>query len=1218
MRTCSWSLLLLAFLLACAGPEPSGIRATPDGTGPRVRYDPNAKPLADVPLPSDLATRVDSSSPTGRRLNLPLVASTQAEVRVRNKADQMDGFGLYSPIWVSFDAPLDLANIRDRHTKNHEYTDDAVLLINVDPRSPGYGEAIPLEAGQGNFPITLEWPWQYWDNDEHADSNNLLYETHDEDANANGVLDPYEDRDFDGVLDRPNTWDGKDPGPDNADTLITFYEKQTNTLVLWPVVPMRAATTYAVVLTDRLVGEDGKPVRSPFPFVNHVDQTPALEPLLPKLNKYGLAVDNVAYAWTFTTQTITNELEDIRKGLYGTGDLKWLAEKFPPDLAPKVVQDADEEGKLSSTPFILSGELVLPLISVLGPLLTYPPEVVTKLQEDAKYIDYWVLGSFTTPNFLADQDGIATPMYPSDDNESFLIDAKNHKASVVGSKATFICGIPKQTAEHKAPFPVQIYGHGYSGAPFEVFGFAGRMAQFGFAMCGLDAPGHGLALPADDTVDWNGLLVGTDPEDPSSGLLYGLGLRAFYLGFKDGRIRDLDNDGKITSFDNGGDFWSWDVFHLRDMVRQTVVDHIQFIRALRGLGTAKWNADTNTDGQPDLAGDWNGDGVPDLGTPANLDYTMWGQSMGAIVSQVAAAVEPAITASTPISGAGGLIQVGLRSVNPGVPEAVMMPFMGPFVSFTPLKDGSVEVAWIINHLHREFLRTKPGEDPAPGRPHYYPFARTKLINPGDTVVIRNLVNGETVHAFRPKDGSGFRVSLPVDALGAVEKRSVLGLKDGDTLPVPVGCPGNTWRVETDAEGAKHVVCDATDPDRVKLLGDSVSIEIHEGWDDYGKGKAVKGTLNKFEIPVTYEGAIYPVDTPLVALATGYGRARNTPDFRKLMAVAATIVERGDPAAYARHYKASDRLDFSYDTELYPNGTPLHPQANIVMYHSVGDPNVAVAAGVGLARAAGALAYDGPMGNDNDLLLEAHVMEGIERFQRWSSSKLTIRDWAYERNKYLCDVGGAPSDLQCSALCGNKKCDAGEDAQNCPEDCGTCGDGVCGPAEWSLTKNTCDADCPGAIQRNYLVDKRWVDQYADLAAVEWSWTVPNAYIVLPGAYNPPRAANPGMAMPLHADPDNVDRGLDPFGEPDVPGYDPITKGSGTLHNEHGYIALRLPYVYPAGSHGVEPDNPSRAFNMNNYIENQIAVFLQSNGKVLADGQCLADNTCEFLPATVRKK
>lgn len=66
-----------------------------------------------------------------------------------------------------------------------------------------------------------------------------------------------------------------------------------------------------------------------------------------------------------------------------------------------------------------------------------------------------------------------------------------------------------------------------------------------------------------------------------------------------------------------------------------------------------------------------------------------------------------------------------------------------------------------------------------------------------------------------------------------------------------------------------------------------------------------------------------------------------------------------------------------------------------------------------------------------------------------------------------------------------------------------------------------------------------------------------------------------------------------------------------------MALRLPYYSPMGAHGVEPSNPSREFNINNFVENQIAVFMTSGGTRLVDDPCLEDASCDFLPETLRE-
>ena len=117
---------------------------------------------------------------------------------------------------------------------------------------------------------------RFFPNDSRDESPTVIFDTVDEDTNGNGVLDWGEDLDNDGILDIPNLYpiDG-----DPVDDLLPFYERSSKTLLLRPVVPLHEESTYAVVLTERLIGEDGEPIRSPWKFVNHLDQNIELEPL---------------------------------------------------------------------------------------------------------------------------------------------------------------------------------------------------------------------------------------------------------------------------------------------------------------------------------------------------------------------------------------------------------------------------------------------------------------------------------------------------------------------------------------------------------------------------------------------------------------------------------------------------------------------------------------------------------------------------------------------------------------------------------------------------------------------------------------------------------------------------------------------------------------------------------------------------------------------------
>src|SRR5205823_2237565 len=142
-------------------------------------------------------------------------------------------------------------------------------------------------------------------------------------------LDPGEDTDGDGYLDLPNVWP---PGADPQDGVLSFYERVTDTLVLRPILPLEQESRYAVVLLKTLVGRDGQPVRSPFGFVNHLQQTEALRDLPRALQLNGFRMEDVAFTWAFTTMGPTRDLEALRRGLYGNGPFARLATEFPAEV----------------------------------------------------------------------------------------------------------------------------------------------------------------------------------------------------------------------------------------------------------------------------------------------------------------------------------------------------------------------------------------------------------------------------------------------------------------------------------------------------------------------------------------------------------------------------------------------------------------------------------------------------------------------------------------------------------------------------------------------------------------------------------------------------------------------------------------------------------------------------------------------------------------------
>ena len=538
--------LLFLLLSACNGSfDPSGERIeglgeTLDTQGPKVVFDVLARPLPEVPLPNDVAMRLDPSAPTGRRVNISLETATQYERRTRQEFNRFDGFGTYAPLTVSFDAPLDLDNLESRH-QDSDFRNDAVYLINVSPSCKRFGEEVYLDMGSGRFPAThygrarLKYDEQapdgyrfdgknpFFDFDPQAAAKNLLFAQENEDIDGDGRLSPSEDLDSDGHLDIANFKDPTacdDSTPMNcanrcdsdecfqtclvehdqcvADNLLTYYERETNTLILRPIWPLEQQCRYAVVLTNRLKGEKGKPVVSPFALKHHRDQAKALS-VLPKLmSKYEIKASDIQFAWVFTTGSMTKDIEAIRAGLYGHGPFAMLEKAYPPVWNLWSIPE-DESDSATEPRYFRDGACSASSMAVLWNLGIgeFEPNLCA-IEADSSTFGGLFGGTFSTPNLLQDREGIATPEYPSDHDEVWQVDHKSGTIEHGPSEVSFWCALPKKAAdctpgnpEKKQfcpPFPTAIFAHGYGGSRLGAREHLGRHTAMGTAICSINGP----------------------------------------------------------------------------------------------------------------------------------------------------------------------------------------------------------------------------------------------------------------------------------------------------------------------------------------------------------------------------------------------------------------------------------------------------------------------------------------------------------------------------------------------------------------------------------------------------------------------------------------------------------------------------------------------------------------------------------------------------------
>ncbi|MFO0682893.1 MAG: hypothetical protein U0234_12610 [Sandaracinus sp.] len=952
--------VLVALLASCdGGGRAAGWRRTPDGTGPRVAWDVLAQPLPTIPLPNDVATWPDPTSPTGLRLNASQIVPTQLEATTRAHFDELDGWGTFAPISIPFDAPLDLEDLVARqggtdHFHTSSFPAHAIYLIDMTTGLP-----MLLDVGTGDFPAAVVRPDAYFDNDPRNGESNLLLETVEEDLNRNGRLDPGEDTDFDGVLDHPATIDGRlgRTPTETYDRMTWFYERETNTLLLRPILPLEQRHTYAVVVTDRLHGEDGAPVRSSLEYVHPIQQTQALA-ALPRLledhaDLYGdLATDtwsHVAFAWTFTTQSVTTDLDALRDGLYGRGPFERLANEFPPNVAPAPVQGGqgcrmDLIGNVYTAP----GERLREVLqSAGGAVFGLSEDGVAALVESYQSLDHISVAFFEVPYFFTD------PEHEELD-DAWDLDAQTGRARMTREVVSMLTFVPRDTSAHQQPFAPLVYVHGHGSNSAEVLVYAGLFVQQGQAVVAVNAHGHGLSVDRATNAVLHSLF-GQQCVGPLVDALLA------------GRARDLDGDGSV---DSGVDFWTSYVFHTRDSVRQTVVDQMQAIRILRSFdgtrraapislvnsagATLDFDGDVNGDGQPDLAGDFDGNGVPDLGGAQEIRFA--GGSLGGIITGVMQGVEPAIGVAAAVVPGGGLADVALRTENGSVLPAMILRVIGPLVagrvSTGPGREsacaaGDVSLYAVVPSLDntvRTEIACLPGAEAAND----------------DVLFVRNLDNGEVSCSGTTGGAIGaFRVPIPSDA-------------------------GDRWTIEL-----YHHATDRIHFGDCRWLGNPPAApdRVIDTWESgNGSGAGNCAQCGKFEQTEWHVG------DPLVAPAAGFGLRRQTPDFRRLMSLAQIGLERGDPINFQRR--------LFLDPITAPD-VPDHVRSSM-MAMTTGDPNVVIATGYSLARAAGVEAFLPPDAPDhlaefrapasfatehpgfatpNDLALGYHAIEAVPRLER---------------------------------------------------------------------------------------------------------------------------------------------------------------------------------------------------------------------------------------------
>lgn len=732
-------IYFLGFItFSCYQQEPQGIAPTllpPDGQiGPQVIFDPLMLPDPEIPFPNDIACIFDPRSPTGCRVNLSALSSTKTETAIKTYLDDLSGFSTYAPITVSFNGRLDLSTI----------TRQSVIIIKIPKHSSLFESPVPLDLGEGSYPSEIK-PIALFPGDPHANEKTVIFpNTNEVDISGNKVF-------------------------------ISHYEVATNTLIIRPLFPLDEASQYAVILTKFIKGfsPDGTygPIVSPFPFVNHPSQTNDLLRVIPSLKQIGINPEDIAFAWTFTTQDNTGMIRALRDGLYGKGQFAWIAKELPPYFAgfddTGITFDSGGKG----LPFADKDNIAIIQASYMQKLFeTISGVLPQKTTFDFSSVDYFAFGWIYSLDFRATKERI------------FDIDPVIGRATYKPSLVPILISVPKATTERKPPFPVVVYAHGNSTSRFEMILFSNTLAKAGFAGIALDAVGHGPLAP-----DLKSILTEAGVTEDIARLillfLCDLLLENGTKGLEDkgfdeilmklqtvglfneitsiGRASDENHDGKI---ENGEGFFLPNPFQQRDVFRQLQFDYLALIRVIRNLSQDNVPKPADNLSKNDIsilkpsliAGDLNTDGILDFGGQDAPIY-MAGTSLGGIMTILVTGVEPEIKAAVPLVAGAGLTDIFTRSTLRGRFDQSFYLASGPLLVACPIKDR-IFLSWNADS-NNGIPKHTTHWDCDENKDTWY--MDIPLPPPPFQVEAENLANGEKRKVTSDEHGY-FYVSMPSD------------------------------------------------------------------------------------------------------------------------------------------------------------------------------------------------------------------------------------------------------------------------------------------------------------------------------------------------------------------------------------------------------------------------------------------------------------------------
>lgn len=335
-----------------------------------------------------------------------------------------------------------------------------------------------------------------------------------------------------------------------ADLLATATGDNKDTLVLLPLKPLKESTSYLVVLTNAIKGADGKAASSDSAYLLAKSATAlsgeyaALEPVRQLVNNQetvaasqGVSAASIVLSWSFTTLSVTPELDAIRNQAAAGAMQMSPAIGSTKAVLPTLAGKADVHIGTLQTPYYLT-----------APSAANPTAPLTRFWTGAG-------GSFLTRYN-------PVPVATSTQTIPVLMTVPN---------ATSVAGATPPAGG----WPVVIFQHGITRNREDLLALADTLADAGFVGVAIDLPLHGVTNAADPLNAANTAF----PDDAE---------RTFNLDVQNATTGADGADGVIDS--SGSHFINLSsLLTSRDNIRQGIADLLVLRRSLGNINVAPLN-----------------------------------------------------------------------------------------------------------------------------------------------------------------------------------------------------------------------------------------------------------------------------------------------------------------------------------------------------------------------------------------------------------------------------------------------------------------------------------------------------------------------------------------------------------------------------------------------------------------------------------------------------